>query len=160
MSLFSNLTFKHKTKFLLLVNKGSEDECWRFMGRKNKDGYGEFDVKENRILAHRLAYFLATFIEPDLYVCHDCDLPSCCNPKHLFLGTAKQNVVDSVIKGRHSSVTLLGEDRPNHKLTEKEVEEMRFLRALGWTLQMLASKFEVHFSTVAQVTLRKTWRHI
>jgi len=37
-----------------------------------------------------------------LAVCHTCDNPWCLNDSHHFLGTWKDNVMDAVIKGRHS----------------------------------------------------------
>lgn len=58
---------------------------------KGKDG----------VLVHRVAYEQAYGeFDPSLKVCHRCDTPHCCNPKHLFLGTQKDNLRDMFAKGR------------------------------------------------------------
>lgn len=33
--------------------------------------------------------------------CHTCDFPPCVNPDHLFAGSQSENIIDSVLKGRH-----------------------------------------------------------
>ncbi len=51
--------------------------------------------------AHRVAYTLAFGpIQPRMVVCHRCDNGLCCNPAHLFLGTAGDNSRDMMAKGR------------------------------------------------------------
>lgn len=89
---------RFETRFL----RGSPDECWEWLGTKLKKGYGQIrGVGEDVWMAHRLAFFLAYGSLPRLLmVCHRCDNPSCVNPGHLFLGTAKDNVQDMMVKGR------------------------------------------------------------
>ena len=41
-------------------------------------------------------------------VCHTCDNSRCYSLEHLFLGTSYDNIMDSVNKGRHSSLRLKG----------------------------------------------------
>jgi hypothetical protein len=80
----------------------NEEECWLWTGSKARHGYGQ--VKHNpyrNISAHRVAYTLifGDFAE-ELDVLHKCDNPPCCNPNHLFLGTAADNIRDMQEKGR------------------------------------------------------------
>jgi HNH endonuclease len=76
-------------------------ECWEWTGSLGSHGYGEFGVAGDRVLAHRYSYELASGPIPDgLYVCHHCDNRRCVRPDHLFLGTARDNALDMVRKGR------------------------------------------------------------
>lgn len=87
---------------------GGENACWPWRGaRMRSSGYGVFNVgaynKPRQVGAHRLAYqlFIGT-IPPNYSICHHCDNPPCCNPKHLFAGTALDNMTDMHAKGRRS----------------------------------------------------------
>jgi len=48
----------------------------------------------------RVVWFCLHGKFPPLYICHKCDNPRCINPKHLFVGSAADNVHDSMEKGR------------------------------------------------------------
>ncbi len=77
--------------------------CILWKGAINKQGYGQtvLWLNNERIAAHRLSYIINRGeFNRKLNVCHKCDNPSCVNPDHLFLGTAKDNVQDMIKKGR------------------------------------------------------------
>lgn len=84
------------------VKIGAPDECWPWQAARRRRGYGTFTVNHRSLVSHRIAYQLATGENPgDLFVCHTCDNPPCCNPAHLFLGTHRENMRDMVSKRRH-----------------------------------------------------------
>lgn len=78
------------------------DGCWPWQGTKVGGGYGRFRRRSGvRIIASRMAHLLTHGHIPDGHdVLHTCDNPPCCNPIHLFSGTARDNALDMVAKGR------------------------------------------------------------
>jgi hypothetical protein len=74
--------------------------CWLWCGNASVLGYGvAWDGRP--VYAHRLAARLYRLGDPTgKVVCHRCDVPSCVNPKHLFLGTQADNLSDMRAKGR------------------------------------------------------------
>ena len=76
-------------------------KCWKWNGTKHYSGYGCFKVAGKNWRVHRLMWMIEKGEIPDgLYVLHKCDVKSCVNPTHLFLGTAKDNLYDCISKGR------------------------------------------------------------
>jgi hypothetical protein len=79
--------------------------CWVWVGAISDKGYGNLSFgtppKRKRKAAHRVSYELHVGSIPKGFdVCHRCDITTCVNPNHLFVGTAKDNVLDAVAKGR------------------------------------------------------------
>lgn len=89
-------------RFWKKVQKDDLDKCWNWTASRTQNGYGRFCIGKNKyFLAHRISYMLSYRVDPgELSVCHACDVPSCVNPNHLFLGTHKENIHDSIKKGR------------------------------------------------------------
>lgn len=79
-------------------------DCLEWTGSRNEHGYGGLRIDGQLVKAHRFAFELVYGPIPDgMDVCHRCDNPPCCNPVHLFLGTARDNGQDMVRKRRHGS---------------------------------------------------------
>lgn len=79
-----------------------EAGCWIWTGAVNCErGYGYFIYEGKPRLAHRASWSIHNGPIPDgANVLHRCDIPSCVNPNHLFLGTLSDNMKDCSVKGR------------------------------------------------------------
>lgn len=116
-----------EVRFLAKVKKGdNEDSCWLWQASTQAFGYGCIGTSKGLSGAHRVSYRLYKGEIPDgICVLHKCDNPKCCNPKHLFLGTKRENAIDRNRKGRGKFPVLRGEASPAAKLTKEQVEQIR-----------------------------------
>jgi len=150
-------------RFWARVDIRGEDECWIWRGSVDGGGYGHTRRKTKLIHAHRIAWELASgrpIPKGDGYhgtcVCHTCDNKLCQNPRHLFLGSNRDNIQDRERKGR--GVRQSGESHPRHKLT---TEMVRAIRADHKTPSSeLARQFGICKSTVCRVRKGDAWRHV
>ena len=158
------ITAEQAEFFWAKVDIKSPRECWNWTAAKKPKGYGNVRINKSYLLAHRVAWELANFPIPDGFmVCHSCDNPSCCNPGHLFLGSARSNFTDMVKKGRDQlrKNKAIGERNVNSKLNAEKVAEIRENYASGEATQyQLANTYGVSQPTIGCIVRRQTWRHI
>lgn len=157
---------KVSDRFWLKVSFGlGPNACWTWKNSIDEKGYGQFNFGKKRVRAHRMSWILSYGKIPEhnsyhgMCVCHHCDNPSCVNPKHLFLGTVKDNNVDMRKKGRYYSPT--GEKSPNSKLVESDVLNIRSAYRTGLITQReLGDYYNVDNTTICDIINRRTWTHI
>jgi hypothetical protein len=150
------------TRFQKYIPQGlSADECWPWQGSRHKTGYGQLSDKPNRTVlkAHRIAYEKAYGPIPEgRMICHRCDNPPCCNPAHLYAGTARDNARDSIARGRASPPPLMrGEDCGMARLKEWQAREIKNSNEPG---TVLAQKFGVAATTICAIRKGVNWRHL
>lgn len=147
------------------IDKSSgELGCWPWQGARTGNDYGYIRLNGIRFAAHRLAYALTNGAIPkDLFVCHRCDNPRCCNPAHLFLGSASDNTRDSVAKGRWHmpAKKRVGSKHGRAKIDERQAIEIRRAYTTGSVSQeQLASRYHISERSIYGIIARKTWKHV
>ena len=174
-----------RVRFWSKVDQSAEG-CWLWQGTLLKQGYGCFKIAGKMYKAHRLAYtFAKEIIPPGLFVCHHCDNPPCVRPDHLFLGTIRDNVLDSVRKGRWATGDRSGARMHPERITRgdkhwlhlhpelrqgelngravlngEQVAEIRARYAEGNVSQfMLADEYNVAQTTISAIICRKNWNY-
>jgi hypothetical protein len=70
----------------------------------------KYDGKKQQ--AHRVSYeiFNNRKIPFDMLGCHNCDVPACINPEHIFIGTQGDNVQDAKNKSRLVTIKVQGSE--------------------------------------------------
>src|SRR5690348_4466543 len=145
----------------------TESGCWIWMStvykRKGQLPYGRMWIASSKykhygrlVNAHRVSWELFKGpIPDDLCVCHKCDVPSCVNPEHLFLGTHKENSQDMVKKNRGK--ILRGSAVKTAKLTKEDIKSILSDQRMQ---KDIAADYGVHQVTISKIKLGKLWRNI
>ena len=114
--------------------------------------------------AHRAAYELTHGPLPrGVYVCHRCDNPECCNPAHLFAGTARDNVLDCVRKGRRAKRRghyNTGGKNSHAKLSREQAIAVMARVAAGEQQTAIAAELGVDKGTIWRLVHGHTWREL
>jgi hypothetical protein len=90
------------------VERDPNSGCWLWTGAMTEFGYGLVNIGRSgasrMARVHRLVWEHHNGpISEGMVVMHKCDVPQCCNPLHLRLGTKAENTHDMMVKGRHRS---------------------------------------------------------
>jgi hypothetical protein len=155
--------FSFLESFSARIDDSTEDGCWTWKAGKadSKNPYGIVWFAGKKYKCHRLAKTL-TESPPneDSMACHTCNNPSCCNPAHIYWGTAKTNVRDMDMAGRRNP--NMGSKRYNAILSEKDVAiilEEAPLRTYGWGRKM-AKRFGVCPSAISNIVMNYRWKQM
>lgn len=127
--------------------------CWLWLGAIFiKSGYARLPRPRLGTSTASRAMWCAVCgpIPRDLFVCHRCDVRSCVNPDHLFLGTPADNTADMVAKGRHA----FGERNSKVVLT---AERAVLIRHAPGKVREVAKEFGVSKSLVSRIRRGEAW---
>ena len=138
--------------------------CWNWIGAK-RDGYGAIKIAGKLIATHRLSYELHNgVILKGLLVCHKCDNPACVNPKHLFLGTSHDNIMDAISKNRFTPPTT-SQLKVHHKpfvsnfKSEASIQMAKdIIHNRGTkTLKQIAIELDISYYTVRDISCGRVY---
>lgn len=145
-----------RNRFWAKVRKDA-DGCWFWTGSHGHDEkgqclYGRLLIGKSSVAAHRVSWFINRGLIPKgILVLHHCDQPLCVNPDHLFLGTHKDNMQDSLQKDGCALA----------KLRVDDVVTIRRLYTEGKLgCVRISQMFGVTPGHVCNIANRKSWKEI
>ena len=155
-------------RFWSKVNIKSNNECWNWIAGIGTHGYGSFKYNGKNTGSNVMAWILTNGeIKNNLWVLHSCDNKLCCNPNHLFLGTALNNNRDMFSKGRNvvalktnPKLAARGENVAGAKLKEFQVIEIREKLLKGSSELSIAKEYNVSPPTIRDIKSNRTWKHV
>lgn len=132
-----------------------ESGCWIWMKSLNHQGYGKTCFGRGATLsAHRVSYEEKYGKIPNgLMALHSCDVRSCVNPDHVFLGTQQDNMTDKVNKKRQAN----GEKHGRSKLTKEQAFEAKFGTEKAASL---SKRFGCSATIIRQIRNGYYWKHL
>ena len=135
----------------------TESGCWIWVGGSTSAGYGIIYYNKKWLYAHRASWEVHNHrkIPPRKMILHKCDIPSCVNPDHLYLGTHTDNVRDMVNRKRYPDRS--GENQIGRRvLTWKQVREIRLSKE---SARAMARKYKVVERSIHSIRSFGSWKN-
>lgn len=121
-------------------------------------GYGKVKLGDKIMDAHRASWILTHGEIPrGADICHTCDNRACVNPRHLFIGSRSDNMIDALEKGRLNLQALF--DAHYVTLSDEQVREVYRRSHAGEERAALAAEFGVSPTTVSKIRLLRLKRY-
>lgn len=150
---------RSKLRLLSLIDKTTHG-CWIWQGYVATKGlgYGKIGLGTTSWWAHRAFYhFFKGSIPQGKQVCHNCDIPLCCNPAHLYIGTQQDNINDQIRRGRNCR----GVKSHHAKLNDNKIAGIRALWITEkFSQTQIAEMFGVKQQAIDKIVNYKKWRHL
>lgn len=150
-------------RLMAKVEPVTESGCWIWTGHTYGIGYGSIVIDGTRVPAHRAAYteFVGEIPE-GMLVCHRCDVPACCNPDHLFLGTYKDNMRDCVTKGRFKAAEHASKAREARiRLNPEAVKVIKYASEyMDISVKRLAELHGVNIDLIYKIRRGEAWANV
>jgi HNH endonuclease len=121
--------------------------CWLWLFGL-KAGYGQVCLPvHNEVGAHIFSYERVNGpVKSGECVLHRCDVRSCVNPDHLFVGTKKDNAIDMARKGRQ-------------RMQKLSLSDVAAIKDDARSQHEIARAYGVNQSQISRIKSQKRWAH-
>jgi len=145
-------------QLLRALCKKETDCCILWPNGTDTGGYPAIRIGATKHSGHRLVYeWCNGEIPAGLSVLHSCDNPKCVNPRHLSVGTQKENLKQMLTRGRADCLRRRGDLHPLAELTWEAVRE---IRASTLNRKELAIKFGISVTHVGAIQRNEKWKEV
>ena len=138
-------------------------QCWEWRMSCGSPGYGNWFYSIYGLpkagSAHRRSYMLFNgYVDSSIVICHSCGNRKCCNPAHLYAGTAKNNSADAIRHGTHQKPPVLkGSMAYASKLSEKQVIAIKRRLSNNESCLEIAQDYDVTKDCIWKIQKGKNW---
>ena len=128
--------------------------CWIWKWMRNR-GYAYVRHQNSSVLLNRIQLGIVSEPFTKAQTLHACDNPPCVNPRHISVGTVRDNRLDCEAKGRaHHAV---GEHHGRTNLTAQDVINIRARVAAGESMRAMARAYGVSPPSIYAIVRRTSW---